>query len=138
MDSDSDHEISSPNETTPSLKRSHGTKTKVEPSSLNNTDVCVGCIAAALTKHHPLNDSESSNGSVYRDDAGMNGPSSLPSTLKKYKGHHSTGSCRGIKSHHHHHSHHHQQRGAEHSPACREKCDRIATGGDYELESTSK
>lgn len=32
----------------------------------------------------------------------MNGPSSLPSTLKKYKGHHSTGSCRGYSTHHNH------------------------------------
>lgn len=48
VDSDSDRDIPSPNETTPSL----GNWAAAQAPSKN--DVCVGCIAAALSKHqHP-------------------------------------------------------------------------------------
>lgn len=74
-------------------------------------DICVGCLAAALNKKQ-----RNFEGTFSQDDAESDtfpsephGSSSLPATLKKYKGHHSTGSCRGMNPPDHYHQHPHNQ-----------------------------
>ncbi|XP_058827126.1 uncharacterized protein LOC131687102 [Topomyia yanbarensis] len=73
----------------------------------DDKDICVGCLAAALNKKQ-----RNFEGTVSQDDAEsdtypseQHGSSSLPSTLKKYKGNHSTGSCRGMNPPDHYHQH---------------------------------
>ncbi|KXJ79319.1 hypothetical protein RP20_CCG001340 [Aedes albopictus] len=78
---------------------------------LDENNICVGCLAAALNKkkHNmestfPQDDADSDTFS-----SGPHGSSSLPATLKKYKGNHSTGSCRGMNPPDHYHQHIPQQ-----------------------------
>lgn len=78
---------------------------------LDENNICVGCLAAALNKkkHNmestfPQDDADSDTFST-----GPHGSSSLPATLKKYKGNHSTGSCRGMNPPDHYHQHIPQQ-----------------------------
>lgn len=74
----------------------------------NENDICVGCLAAALNKKQ-----QNFYGTCSQDDADSDtfssehhhGSSSLPATLKKYKGNHSTGSCRGMNPPDHYHQH---------------------------------
>lgn len=77
----------------------------------DDNNICVGCLAAALNKkkHNmestfPQDDADSDTFST-----GPHGSSSLPATLKKYKGNHSTGSCRGMNPPDHYHQHIPQQ-----------------------------
>ncbi|XP_038108105.1 uncharacterized protein LOC6054184 isoform X1 [Culex quinquefasciatus] len=76
--------------------------------SRTENDICVGCLAAALNKKQRKFD-----GTCSQDDADsdtfspehQHGSNSLPATLKKYKGNHSTGSCRGMNPPDHYHQH---------------------------------
>lgn len=73
-------------------------------SSNQNDDICVGCLAAALNKKQGNFDSPYSQEDADSDTIASepHGSSSLPATLKKYKGNHSTGSCRGMNPDHYH------------------------------------
>uniref|UniRef100_A0A182MGH6 PA domain-containing protein n=1 Tax=Anopheles culicifacies TaxID=139723 RepID=A0A182MGH6_9DIPT len=68
-------------------------------------DICVGCLAAALNKKQKNNDKTIVQEDVDSDSftTEENGSKSLPATLKKYKGNHSTGSCRGMNPPDHYH-----------------------------------
>ncbi|XP_052861864.1 E3 ubiquitin-protein ligase goliath isoform X1 [Anopheles cruzii] len=81
-----------------------------QPEQPDDSDICVGCLAAALNKKQR----NPENSQVTQDDpdsdscAGeMHGSKSLPATLKKYKGNHSTGSCRGMNPPDHYHPYPH-------------------------------
>lgn len=74
-------------------------------------DICVGCLAAALNKKQRNVDNTFSQDDADSDTftSEPHGSSSLPATLKKYKGNHSTGSCRGMNPPDHYHQHHNHQ-----------------------------
>lgn len=76
----------------------------------NENDICVGCLAAALNKKQRNLDGtcsqDDADSDTFSSEHGQHGSSSLPATLKKYKGNHSTGSCRGMTNppdHYHQH-----------------------------------
>ncbi|XP_055630435.1 E3 ubiquitin-protein ligase goliath isoform X2 [Toxorhynchites rutilus septentrionalis] len=83
----------------------------------DESDICVGCLAAALNKKQ-----RNLEGTFSQDDPDSDvlisllqsynpephGSTSLPATLKKYKGNHSTGSCRGMNPPDHYHQYPHQ------------------------------
>uniref|UniRef100_A0A1Y9H9I0 Uncharacterized protein n=1 Tax=Anopheles farauti TaxID=69004 RepID=A0A1Y9H9I0_9DIPT len=72
-------------------------------------DICVGCLAAALNKKQKNVDNAAAQDDPESDSytTETNGSKSLPATLKKYKGHHSTGSCRGMNPPDHYHPYPH-------------------------------
>uniref|UniRef100_A0A1Y9HBI2 PA domain-containing protein n=1 Tax=Anopheles funestus TaxID=62324 RepID=A0A1Y9HBI2_ANOFN len=71
--------------------------------SQQDGDICVGCLAAALNKKQKNNDNAQEDGESDSYATEENGSKSLPATLKKYKGNHSTGSCRGMNPPDHYH-----------------------------------
>ncbi|XP_050068958.1 E3 ubiquitin-protein ligase goliath [Anopheles maculipalpis] len=73
--------------------------------SQQDGDICVGCLAAALNKKQKNNENTTVQEDGDSDSYGteINGSKSLPATLKKYKGNHSTGSCRGMNPPDHYH-----------------------------------
>uniref|UniRef100_A0A182W877 RING-type domain-containing protein n=1 Tax=Anopheles minimus TaxID=112268 RepID=A0A182W877_9DIPT len=78
-------------------------------------DICVGCLAAALNKKQKNNEKTTVQEDVDSDSFTIeeNGSKSLPATLKKYKGNHSTGSCRGMNPPDHYHPYpYHDKRGS--------------------------
>ncbi|XP_055527408.1 E3 ubiquitin-protein ligase goliath isoform X1 [Wyeomyia smithii] len=77
----------------------------------DKSDICVGCLAAALNKKQRNADGTYSKEDADSDSYGseQHGSSSLPATLKKYKGNHSTGSCRGMNPPDHYHQYPPQQ-----------------------------
>ncbi|XP_053671254.1 E3 ubiquitin-protein ligase goliath [Anopheles nili] len=67
--------------------------------SQQENEICVGCLAAALNKNQQRNpDNVLAQDEPESDSCASeaHGSVSLPATLKKYKGNHSTGSCRGM------------------------------------------
>uniref|UniRef100_A0A182NQ10 PA domain-containing protein n=1 Tax=Anopheles dirus TaxID=7168 RepID=A0A182NQ10_9DIPT len=74
-----------------------------------DSDICVGCLAAALNKKQRNADSGAAQDDPESDSftTEANGSKSLPATLKKYKGNHSTGSCRGMNPPDHYHPYPH-------------------------------
>ncbi|XP_052902358.1 E3 ubiquitin-protein ligase goliath [Anopheles moucheti] len=109
-DSDSEHEHGDCVTPHSSGRRSAQDRTKRDSqrqhdNSQQEADICVGCLAAALNKKQKNNDSvivqEDGDSDSYATE--QNGSKSLPATLKKYKGNHSTGSCRGMNPPDHYH-----------------------------------
>ncbi|XP_063696255.1 E3 ubiquitin-protein ligase goliath [Culicoides brevitarsis] len=92
-DSDSEHEVPSPTEETPSL-------TNYSSRVSNKNEICVSCLAAALKKSRKSVDSALLDETDDVDASPINtfrhSSISLPTTLKKYKGHHSTEACKHL------------------------------------------
>ncbi|XP_062560525.1 E3 ubiquitin-protein ligase goliath-like [Armigeres subalbatus] len=119
----SSSESDSDNEHQPSSSRHHSNRQSVQRDSLptgdcpekdrnpDDNNICVGCLAAALNKKKHNMESTFSQDDADSDSfsTGPHGSSSLPATLKKYKGNHSTGSCRGMNPPDHYHQHVPQQ-----------------------------
>lgn len=126
----SSSESDSDNEHQPSASRHHSNRQSVGRDSVTSggvgasagctaadrnrdedNNICVGCLAAALNKKKHNLESTFSQDDADSDSfsAGPNGSTSLPATLKKYKGNHSTGSCRGMNPPDHYHQHIPQQ-----------------------------
>ncbi|KFB47831.1 hypothetical protein ZHAS_00015905 [Anopheles sinensis] len=91
-------QVDSPQTSARNTVRRNNVRSQCRVETQDGTDICVGCLAAALNKnqrnleHNNAVDDEES-------DVCANSPhgsTSLPATLKKYKGNHSTGSCRGM------------------------------------------
>lgn len=134
-ESDSDHErqhrlgsASNPHSNRQSLIRDSGAVcvnaaggegVDSDTGEVRDNDICVSCLAAALNKKHRNMESTCSQEDDLDDSDSFamerHGSLSLPATLKKYKGNHSTGSCKGMNppegthTHHHHHQNQQQQ-----------------------------
>uniref|UniRef100_A0A182PSD1 Uncharacterized protein n=1 Tax=Anopheles epiroticus TaxID=199890 RepID=A0A182PSD1_9DIPT len=103
-DSDSEQEQSSSGRR-PVRPRSKREDQQHHEESQQDGDICVGCLAAALNRKQRNTENctitEDVDSDSYVTEA--HGSKSLPATLKKYKGNHSTGSCRGMNPPDHYH-----------------------------------
>ncbi|XP_055599884.1 E3 ubiquitin-protein ligase goliath-like [Uranotaenia lowii] len=98
---------------------SEGAGTEEALPTDRDNDICVSCLAAALNKKHQMGGTSCSQEDDLDDSDSFtmerHGSLSLPATLKKYKGNHSTGSCRGINPQERTHSQQQQQQQQNHS-----------------------
>uniref|UniRef100_A0A182V8R7 RING-type domain-containing protein n=1 Tax=Anopheles merus TaxID=30066 RepID=A0A182V8R7_ANOME len=108
-DSDSEQEQSSPGRRSAQARIKRDSQQNHDEMIPQDGDICVGCLAAALNRKQKNNDTCAITDDVDSDSyaAETNGSKSLPATLKKYKGNHSTGSCRGMNPPDHYHPYPH-------------------------------
>ncbi|XP_049543686.1 protein goliath [Anopheles darlingi] len=96
----------------------------------DDSDICVGCLAAALNKKQRNLENTFAQDDPDSDSCATesHGSKSLPATLKKYKGNHSTGSCRGMNPPDHYHAYPHDGHRGTHHQTQEQQQQRLTNG----------